>query len=317
MREQPNEKSREIRQLPLGTALADLGEVSRFLSGILLADSLRQEPWLRVQTSEGEAGWVFAGAVQPEAAGAAEIRRWLLAKRFEAWFGPVLAQRWQRWQELPEPQSDSLFSVQLREGLALRDTLNLLISRKVTRDAGNPFPDFFWLNEASPFFIGQQIAQGTNFYLFLDYRAIGRRAQRTQGQEDDRFAALGYAAYPTDSIESPLPAWVFPLSTEASCSNLGQGQHLAMLQQLGVALTAGRYFKPELLRLKEAVLEDFLNQKRSFWQPREKILAELDAIRAAAPSCLSDRDWLAIEAQRAIFQQADAGGMKLNLRAGE
>ena len=317
LREQPDEKSRELRQLPVGVALADDGEVSRFLSGILLADSLRQEPWLRVQTQDGHSGWVFAAAVQPVAGDAAGRRRWLLSKRFEAWFGPVLARRWQRWWEMPEPPTDSLFALQLREGITLRDTLNLLISRKVTRDAENPFPDFFWLSEVSPFFIGQQVAQGTGFYLFLDYCAIGRQAQRTAGAQDDRFAAVGFMAYPADSIESPLPAWVFPLNAEESYSNLGQGQHLAMLQQLGSALAAGHLFRPELLRLKESVLDDFLQKDRRFWQPREKILAELEAIRRAAPGCLSERDWLAIEAQQAVFQQADAGGLKLNLRAGE
>jgi hypothetical protein len=50
-----------------------------------------------------------------------------------------------------------------------------------------------------------------------------------------------------------------------------------------------------------------------YWQPRDKILTELDQIFAAELSCLSDRDRLALEARRAMFE---AGEVQVDLRSG-
>jgi hypothetical protein len=65
LREAPGEKSAELIQLEPGDPLTDLGQVSSFISGIILNDTLRNEPWLQVQTKGGRQGWVFAGALRP------------------------------------------------------------------------------------------------------------------------------------------------------------------------------------------------------------------------------------------------------------
>ncbi len=316
LRESPSEKSAELDQLPFGTRLRDEGQVSDFLASVSLRDTLRQEPWMKVQTLAGRTGWVFAGALRPPSADSGQLRAWVLDKRFQALFGPVLAQRWRVWSCLPAPVTDTAFSVQLREGLSLRDTLNLLIGRVLTRDAASALPDLYWLSELSPYFVVQQTANGSLYTLFLDFRTVARTAAHTTGRQDDLLGQLGFTAYPADSIESVLPVWVFPLNTEESCSNLGQGQHLRLLRAIDAAQRSGDLFRPELEAMKDRILNDILDRSRDYWQPKEKILQELAAILRERPRCLNDRDVLALEARQNMFAAPEANGIRVNVRTG-
>jgi hypothetical protein len=141
-------------------------------------------------------------------------------------------------------------------------------------------------------------------------------AARTGGSQDDAFAQVCLQAYPTDSIESALPVWVFPVSAETGYSNLGQGNHLKILQAIDRALQTGDLFAPELGALKESVMEDISSQNSAFWQPQEKILTELNQIMKANLTCISGRDKATLEARRKMFESPGENGIVLNLRSG-
>lgn len=317
LREQADEKSAEIEQMETGDILADLNRTSRFLTSIYLDGRLRQEPWLWVESRSGRQGWVFAGAVLPEDANPDQQLNWVMGKRFQGLFGLQLSQRWKAWTARKDITTDSTFSAVLREGMALRDTLNQLMATFATRDPGQTSPDMYWLGETAPFFIIQQIPNQSSYALFLDYKAVGTQAAQTSGREDDRFAQIGYLSFPLDSIESTLPTWVFPLSLEESCSNLGVGMHFKVLQAIDQVLQKGQLFEPELTAQKNRILDDILDKDRTYWQPQEKILKELRQIRQAKFACLTVRDLLALEARLAMFESPEKNHLRLNRRAGE
>ncbi|MEQ1746093.1 MAG: SH3 domain-containing protein [Saprospiraceae bacterium] len=309
LREHPDEKSRTLSHLPVGTVLTDRGETSRFLAAVFLENSLNREPWLRVQAPGGQTGWVFAGTVEPRLREAEARRRWLHKKRTQALFGAAVSGRLWNWATTPLPATDTAFARHLRTGLRLRDTLDRALAHAVSRDAEQLPADLSWLREPMRYFWIQD-------RLSLDFRLVAHAAARTSGPQDDQFAAVGLAAFPLDSIESPLPAWVFPLSVEESCSNLGAGQHAILLEKIESALRAGGLFRPELLRMKDQILADILDNSRAYWQPRDKILAELDGILAARFACLTDRDHLALMGRRVMLMWAGANGVRVNVRAG-
>ncbi len=311
LREQPDAGSPVVCSLPEGSKLADLHVTSRFLAAISLEDSLRQEPWLRVQTADGQTGWIFGGVVVPSGLKTAEAERWVFEKRTQALFGPALSARIWALADRISPATDTAFAAHLRETLLLRDTMNQVLARAVSRDAASAPANLTWLEEPMRHFFVQHIPVPQ---LFADFRLIARTAAGTRGKQDDHFARLGLAAYPLDSVESALPAWVFPLGLEESCSNLGAGFHLNLLTEISATLQAGDLFQPELLRWKDRILADMLDNSRTYWQPKEKILAELDRIVAAGLGCLSDRDLLALKARRGMFA---SGSVRMNLRSGK
>ena len=167
-----------------------------------------------------------------------------------------------------------------------------------------------------PCFVFQWVSDGTQPYLFADYLYWLPIASKTNGLQDDAFIQTCLVAFPADSIESFFPAWKFQLSDSEAASQLGMGVHLKMLRQIESALNTGPLFQPELMTLKEAVLDDILNHKSVYWQSKGLILKELNQILAANLTILDERDRTALQARRTMFENPEASGVMVNLRGG-
>ncbi len=315
LRDAPGEKGREIRTLQAQDKLVDLGKVSRFETQLRLEGQSLIAPWLQVRTAEGETGWVFSGAVLP----VPPQNSWLLKKRMACYFGPDLSARRDRWLAMRDTLgTEAGFALFYREAVALRDTFTYHLAHRAEPNATEMQPSFYWLREALPGFVYQRIAQGTRPYLFTDYRLFQALAARTTGKQDDALLATYLAAYPTDSIESVAPIWATQISDNEIVSQLGQGNHWQMLQKIDVALSrTDLLFRPELLDLKEDLLEDILGKSVGYWQPAEKILAELNKIIGSSLSSLTEADRATLQTRLGMFQEPVANGLQVNLRAGE
>ena len=313
IRESPGDKSRLIVLLKKGERVSDLGLVGPFETSVRIAEGTRQAPWLQVKTQDGTTGWLFAGAVvptnlQPD---------WLLQKRLLCYFGPVLTARRNALIPLRDVPDEATFAAHLRASTTLRDTLTQILAHRPESGEADIRLDFTWLDDALPYFLFQQVADGTQPWLFADYRYWLRLAQQTDDTQDDRYLAACCTAFPADSIESFFPAWKFQLSDREAASRLGEGQHLKMLQAIDQAMAAGPLFAPELAALKAQVLEDIFGKNTRYWQPKEKITSELEKIAAARLSCLSNRDRAELRLRLAMFEQPEANGIQVNCRTGE
>ncbi len=313
LRESPGDKSRSLRLLKKGEHLSDLGLVGPFETSIRFAEGTRQAPWLQVQTEDGTTGWLFAGAVvptnlQPD---------WLLQKRLLCYFGPALAAR-RNALAAPYPAlpNEAAFAARYRISIALRDTLTQLLAHRPESGEADIHLDFAWLDDVLPGFLFQQVAEGTQPWLFADYRHWLRLAQQTDDTQDEHYLAACCTAFPADSIESFFPVWQFQLSDREAASRLGEGQHLKMLQSIDQAMAAGPLFAPELAALKAQVLEDIFGKNTRYWQPKEKITSELEKIIDARLRCLSDRDCAELRLRLAMFDNPKASSIQVDLRSG-
>lgn len=314
LRDAPGEKSIEFRALKQGERLIDLQQVSDFESEIRFPNSRVQAPWLKVQTAQKEVGWVFAAWVEP----VQPQEEWLLQKKMACYFGNALAERRNEYvRALATPGSELGFADRYREAVALRDTFVLLLARRAETNGTLRKPDFSWLPVALPGFIFQQVAGGTQPFLFADYRYWQQRAAASKGRQDDTFVEACLTAFPTDSIESFFPFWTFQLSDFDAASQLGTGRHLKMLQAIDESWLAGTLFRPELAAFKETLLDDILSQNTAYWQPEELILKELEKIFSTEFACLNGRDRMAMQARMTMFAESEAHGVRVNLRSGK
>jgi hypothetical protein len=295
-----------LRELAAGTELVDLGGVSPYLTGIYLGDTLCWEPWLRVRTLEGHTGWVFGAAVQPVALSDTALDHWVHRKRLQALFGVEHTERLLRWAR-QEVSTDTALVDHLRQGLALREALQMALGQALPGGDSELRPDWRWLKEYLRYF--RWYREG----LALDYGRLAHLAQGTQGGQDDTYLQLCLQAYPIDSMESPLPVWVFPLSWTQSTSNLGAGQHLALLRAIDRAFQQAPLFGLELEHLKRLLLDDILDADRAYWQPLPRILAELDQLLAEPPRCLQEHERVALRLRRAMLAKGQA---RTDLRSG-
>ncbi|MBX2890033.1 MAG: SH3 domain-containing protein [Saprospiraceae bacterium] len=313
LREAPGERGREIRSLKAGEKTLDLREVSPFETPLLFDDTLLFAPWIKVETSKGEKGWVFAGYWQPSLAA---TDSWLLDKRLHCYFGKALTARYHQFAAERQISNDSEFAAHYREAMALRDTFALLLARRPDPNEASGKPDFFWLRDVLKGFVFQWVADGTQPYLFADFRFFQKIAATTDGAQDDAFVNTCLLAFPSDSIESFFPAWKFQLSEHEAASQLGTNTHVRILRQIDSALKTGSLFQPELVALKESLLEDILGKNTVYWQPATSILKEMEEILATGFTCLDDRDRTAIAARKTMFEAPEANGLRVNLRSG-
>ncbi len=315
LRDMPGERGREIRVLAARDLLTDLGGVSNFESQLRIGDQSIIAPWLQVKTRDGETGWVFSGTVMPEP----EDENWLLNKRMRCYFGDDLTLRRNRWWNTQASIADETdFAVFYHEALALRDTFTYHLAHRAEPNAADVQSDFLWLREALPGFVYQRVAQGTQPYLFTDYRFFQVFARRTTGNQDDELMMACLTAYPMDSIESIAPVWVKQIDEKQVVSQLGLGHHWEMLQLIDIGLQhAGGLFEHDFSRLKETILDDVLDKDVLYWQSEEKILTELGKILGSQLTSLTPADRAAVERRWAMFQNPAANGIQVNLRSGQ
>jgi len=306
LRSEPREDGLVLRELAAGAELVDLGGVSPYLTGIYLGDTLCWEPWLRVRALDGPTGWVFGATVQPVALSDTALDHWVHRKRLQALVGVEHTERLLRWAR-QEVSTDTALVDHLRQGLALREALQMALGQALPGGDSELRPDWRWLKEYLRYF--RWYREG----LALDYGRLAHLAQGTQGGQDDTYLQLCLQAYPIDSMESPLPVWVFPLSWTQSTSNLGAGQHLALLRAIDRAFQQAPLFGLELEHLKRLLLDDILDADRAYWQPLPRILAELDQLLAEPPSCLQKHERSALRLRRAMLAQGQA---RTDLRSG-
>ncbi len=311
---EPGEKSQVARTLKKSDVVADLNEVSNFETTIQYAGAARKAPWLKVQTADNQTGWLFAVAVRP----VVNQDGWLAKKQMISYFGPSIAVRHDRWLETRKNSADEqTFATQYREAVALRDTFIQLLQNRADPTDNVEQNDFLWLRSALPGFVFQWVAEGTQPYLFVDYKQWQPVANTTTGTQDDLFVQTCLMAFAADSIESFFPAWVIQTTDYESASQLGSRQHEQVLQAIDRTLAAGNLFQPQLKQMKDNVLADILDKNRSYWQPQDKIVSELTSILAHRPACLDERDVLALQTRRQSFENPAKNGIRVNLRSGE
>ena len=314
LREAPGAKSKVLWMLDSGERLTGPDETSRFESAVYFNDRRFQSPWVRVKTRDDRTGWVFCPAVRPAGATPGD---WLLQQRLRCYFGEALTVRRNRYAGIEAAGDKAALAARYREATALRDTFVYLLSRRAEPDEAGFQPDFSWLGEALPHFVFQTTGGSGQPYLFADFRYWAQEARRLGGTESIAYFNACLTAFAADSIESFFPGWKFQISDREAASQLGLRRHLAMFQAIQTALDAGPLFRPELMRFKESLLEDILDKKTTFWQPKGLIIKELNEILAGNFSCLDARDRASLEARVAMFENPEANGIKVNLRSGE
>jgi hypothetical protein len=314
LRETPGEKGRVTVELRPGTILYDQGEVSDFTTRIILRGRQFDEPWLKVVDEDGREGWIYGGSINLETGDSPQLENFLRQKKLQSLFGKGMLQRLPAYREAFENIStaDELSAV-YEEGENLRDTLVELLAEKTT---GESPPDFFWIQQFFPGFAAQLVAEGTQYYFFADYRRFLDKARQTPGNVDDDFFEICIAAFPHDSLEFFFPGWTIQTTDYSGHSLLGRGLHHELLQRLDRFSAKSNLFAGRVKRFKTDLVNDITGQGVTFWESREKILAEVDSILAGGYRILSNDDIIALQTRRKHFENPEEYGIEMNHQAG-
>ena len=320
VRNTPGPDGEVIATLSEGDTLYDLGEVSAFTTEVTLRGIRFNEPWIKVRTRDTLVGWIYGGGVNFPLDDRVELTRRLMQIRLQTFFGEKLAQRIHDYRAAyQQAKTSAELAAIYREAGELRDTLALILDKRITLLQQNPdqIPDISWMEAALPGMITQRVAEGTAFYLFLDYHQWLAKSRQTTGSEDNQFLEVCLTAYALDSIEYFAPDWVIQTSDVDFYSELGKGVHLKMFEKMNQALAASDLFAPEYQAFKLRLLDDITGiSELGYWNDQQAILTELDAMLAAGYGMLTPAEKGSLQTRRQQFEQPDLHQIRLNVRAG-
>ena len=318
IRETPGPDGKIIATLSEGDTLFDLGEVSAFTTEVTLRGIRFNEPWIKVRTQDSLSGWVYGGGVNFQMNDKVELTRRLMHMRLQTFFGDSLANKILEYRaEFQQAGASASLAAVFRQAKTLRDTLVQVFDKRITLiQSPDQIPNLDWMKEALPGLIPQRVAEGTAFYLFLDYPQWMEKSRKSVGAEDNRFFEVCLTAFALDSVEYFIPDWCIAVSEETVYSELGKGVHRKMLDKMNQALAAGSLFEPEYMAFKTELLDDISGLSLVYWNDQPAILRELDEILAADYGMLTSSEKAGLRARRKQFEQPAANGIKLNYRTG-
>lgn len=318
LQQSAGENSAIITTLEKGSPLKEMGAVSNFLTAIKLQGGAMEEPWLHVQTTDGQTGWVYSGSLTLANATAEEITDWRRQNRLQALFGKPLTEKIQTYRtNFSTIKTAEEFALVYQESRQLRDTMVQVLQRQQTARNNQALLNLFWLKEAFPAYTLQLVAEGTSYYLFENYKDWLPLAQGTTGKEDDHYIELCLTVYNRDSVEYFYPSWFIQTWDYGGHSLLGRGQHQKTLDKINRLLSETHLFDQQAEAIKIKVLEDIMQSPEGYWEKTEHILSELDSILAQDYPFLNDADKIGLKTRRQMFEQAAANKILVNLQSGE
>ncbi|MCB0663188.1 MAG: SH3 domain-containing protein [Saprospiraceae bacterium] len=316
LRDKPGQEGKVLTTLQKDTRLVDLEKVSDFNTEVILRGIPYDEPWVLVQTPDSLKGWVFAGGLNFDMTYPSEISLQLMHQRLATVFGKELANSINRYRLLFQNAKRSRdFATALRTGTLLRDSLVAVLEKKFDLSNFELPPNLEWMEEGFPGYTTQLVAEGTQYYLFQNYKSMQPKVMETEGSEDDEFLELCFQVYQTDSIENFYPSWFMQTWDYGGHSLLGRGIHKRILEEIEEILDKADLFEPEILQIKAKLVQDILEPDNTYWESQEKITNELKEILDASFSILSEEEKDSLAARLTMFEAPFDHGIKLDVKS--
>jgi hypothetical protein len=318
LRDGPGEKAAIITTLERGTLLTDAGEVSDYTSKVTLRGIRYDEPWIKVKTTKGVEGWVYAGGLEIKAYGDGKLVNALVQKKSISIFGASLTRQMNQYHhQFQQIKTEQDVAAVLSTGISLQEALSQKLLTYATPGPNAEFMDIRWLPRVFPGFVPNLVAEGTRYQVFLDYRDWGKIARKTNGIQDDLYLDVQYLIHPQDSMEYVYPAWIMETSAVDRYHLLGSGIQAQVLDKINAQYDTQNPFKELLMTIKKAVISDIIDADAVYWLPLKEVTRELDAILAKDYRIISKEERVAMETRRKQLDQPEVFQIISNVRAGE
>lgn len=317
IRNAPGLDSEKIGVMSLGSTMPYAGDMTDFSTRIKLGGVWYDEPWISILTPDKDTGWVYGGGVLFEGEDSEELSEILLQKRMKTFFGKLANSITTYRDDYANASTSEDFAKVFHDGEEIRDRMIAALEEKIPVTEVENMPDIFWIENVFPGYVVELVAEGTQYYLFKDFRQLHTKAQQTKGEEDDIFTDLGLSIYERDSIEYFYPAWFLQTWDYGGHSLLGSGKHDDVLALADEVMNMSDYFKDDIAVFKKELLRDISSPQVTYWNASDKIVAEVDSILEADYEILSKEDIISLKARKKQFENFEENGIELNVRTGE
>lgn len=316
MRSGPGVQHDEVARLKENTIVIYQGEESMNTTEIKLRGVKLNATWLKVKTKEGVDGWIYGGGIKPaktaDPASTKKINNLQMNSFFDKKITNLINTYDKQWKR---SKSSSAFANAYLLGEKTQQEINEILADKVEIDDPQKLIDMSWLENSFQGFQNSLVAEGTTFNIFKDFKIMYTKAKETEGTEDDDFIRLQFHANELDSVEYFYKSWFMQTWDYGGHSLLGQGKHFNLLNEANELLSKSKLFEKPILDLKIEIIDDISAEHITFWEPKEKILAEMKKIVAADFHFLTNEDKIILKTRYEQFKKPEANKIEVNNRA--
>jgi hypothetical protein len=291
-----------IATVSKGAKLNYLNEMSDFTDEITLRGVTYNDPWLKIQTEEGQVGWVYAGAIKFDMTKINEdFKTQMVTKRLEKVFGNKLVFEIEQYQkDFAAVKTDKDFILMYRNAKTLQDKLNEKLEAAYNMYEVTDFPDLFWIDDAIPGLNAELVAEGTIYSLLFNYKQLGKATLNTTSDLDDSFINL-LIAKNSGEFEDFFAVWYLQTWDYGGYSLLGQGKHVAMLNRMQTLKDKTPLFDLEIKEMKNKLLKD-ITEGKEYGEQKEKMIEEVNNIINKQYELINSDEIIALKTRIKMFE---------------
>jgi len=294
-----------------GTTLLYLNEMSDFTDEITLRGIPYNDPWLKVKTSEGEEGWVYAGAVKFDLTTVSEeFKTQIVTKRLEKIFGNKLVFEIEQYQkDFATVKTEKDFILMYRNAQKLQKKLNVKLENAYSMYDVDNFPDLFWIDDAIPALNAELVAEATMYSLLFNFKELEVAASETENELDNEFVKLQIAKNGGE-FEDFFAVWFLQTWDYGGYSLLGQGKHVAMLNRMQKLADKTSLFDAEIKVMKNQLLDDITTYDK-YGEQKEKIIEEINTIIDKQYELISVDETIGLNTRLKMFENPEKHNIKV------
>ena len=316
IRNGPGIEHKEVARLKENTLVMYLGEKSRNTTEIKLRGVKLNTNWLKVKTKEGIEGWIYGGGIRAPKNGKEITKRTADFIPFVNFVDKKLGHDINMYRlEWNSARTSSAFADAYLSGEEAQQKFNETLASKVQIDNTDKLIDMSWIDFFLPGFQNSLVAEGTTFNIFKDFKVMYAKAKETEGTEDDNFITFQFHANELDSVEYYYKSWFMQTWDYGGHSLLGQGKHFDLLNEANELLAKSSLFEKPILNIKNEILNDISAEHITYWESKDKILAEMKKIIDADFHFLAAVDKILIKTRYEQFKKPAANKIEVNNRA--
>jgi len=208
IRKSPSMDSSVVTKLAIATKVEWQNELSEVTAPVKLRGVRYNDPWLYVKTSDDKKGWVYAATVTVHSKNQSGkvLKQQLLKRRVDTFFGQELSASISNYnQAYVQATNSERFANVYAYGQGLRDQLVAVLDKKASTSV-KPLADMSWLDNILIGYTKNLVtatkAKKKQFYLSADFQQMSKKAQQTEGDEDNQFIAFLSSVF-ADGRETP------------------------------------------------------------------------------------------------------------------
>lgn len=314
IRDKAGLKGKEIASVSKGMKLFYLDEMSDFTDEITLRGIAYNDPWLKIKTTKGEIGWVYAGAIKFDMTKVTkDFKMQMVTKRLEKVFGNKLVFEIEQYQkDFAAVKTDKDFVLMYRNAMKLQDKLNEKLEIKYEMYNVSDFPDLFWIDDAIPALNAELVGEGTMYSLLFNYKQLNVAATKTTSSLDDEFIKLLVAKHKGEN-EYFFPVWFLQTWDYGGYSLLGEGKHVAMLNRMQRLADKTNLFDAEIQAMKNELLDD-ITTRNEYGEQKEKIIVEINNIINNNYELISADEIIGLKTRIKMFEEPEKHKLELFMK---